>query len=130
MTAPHDRPDVVELVEAVREFLEADVMPATEGRVRFHARIAANVLRIVERELALGPTQSLDHAAALASLGMGSDADLAEAIRAGQLDDRMAEVLEVVRQAVDAKLAVANPTYATTVDDSPPPKSSHTPDSV
>ena len=43
MTAPHDVPGADELVRAVREFLERDVMEATDGRVRFHARVAANV---------------------------------------------------------------------------------------
>ena len=54
----HDRPTTTELVGAVREFLERDVMAVTEGRVGFHARVAANVLAMVERELALGPAQA------------------------------------------------------------------------
>ena len=32
-----DRPTAVELLEAIREFLEQDVMPAVEGRVQFHS---------------------------------------------------------------------------------------------
>ena len=40
----HDVPDAAGLVEAVREFLEKDVMAATEGRVQFHTRVAINVL--------------------------------------------------------------------------------------
>ena len=47
MTAPHDLPDAAGLVEAVREFLERDVMTATEGRVQFHTRVAVNVLGMV-----------------------------------------------------------------------------------
>ena len=39
-----DRPTAAELVTAVREFLERDVMAATEGRVQFHTRVAVNVL--------------------------------------------------------------------------------------
>ena len=46
-----DRPTAAELVAAVREFLERDVMAATEGRVQFHTRVAVNVLGMVEREL-------------------------------------------------------------------------------
>ena len=46
-----DRPSVSELLRAVREFLEDDLVPALEGRRRFHALVAANVLAIVEREL-------------------------------------------------------------------------------
>ena len=38
----------------MREFLERDVMAATEGRVQFHTRVAVNVLNIVARELELG----------------------------------------------------------------------------
>ena len=50
-----DRPTAVELLEAVREFLGQDVMPAVEGRVRFHTRVAVNALGMLERELRLGP---------------------------------------------------------------------------
>jgi hypothetical protein len=111
VTAPHDVPGADELVRAVREFLERDVMEATEGRVRFHARVAANVLGMVERELAMGPSQRDAHAAALARLGVADEAELAAAIRDHALDHRRAEVLEVVRATVRAKLAVAHPGY-------------------
>ena len=50
-----DRPTAAELVEAVREFLEHDVMAtSTDKRVQFHARVAANALGMVERELTNG----------------------------------------------------------------------------
>ena len=49
-----DRPTAAQLVTAVREFLERDVMGATDGRVNFHARVAVNVLNTVARELELG----------------------------------------------------------------------------
>jgi aminoglycoside phosphotransferase (APT) family kinase protein len=52
--APHGRPTASELLEAVREYLTGSVMPATTGQVAFHARVAANVLAIVARELELG----------------------------------------------------------------------------
>jgi aminoglycoside phosphotransferase (APT) family kinase protein len=109
---PHDRPTVPELVEAVREFLEGDVMAATTGRVRFHARVATNVLAIVERELAMGPAIAVAHRQRLAALGFADDAALAAAIRAGDADDRRDEVLASVYASVVDKLAVANPRYA------------------
>jgi hypothetical protein len=108
---PHDVPSAAQLVEAVREFLEKDVMSATEGRVRFHARVAANVLAMVERELALGASQAEAHRAALERLGVRNDAELAAAIRGGSLDDRRPEVLEVLRRTVRSKLEVSNPRY-------------------
>jgi aminoglycoside phosphotransferase (APT) family kinase protein len=46
------RPTARELLDAVRGYLLDDVVPATTGRVSFHARVAANVIAIVERELA------------------------------------------------------------------------------
>ncbi len=107
----HDAPTAAQLVEAVREFLEGDVMAATEGRVRFHARVAARVLAVVERELAAGAAPAAAHAARLAALGCDSDADLAAAVRSGALDDRWDAVVAAVRAAVADKLAVANPSY-------------------
>jgi hypothetical protein len=108
---PHDVPTAAQLVEAVREFVEGDVMEATEGRVRFHARVAVNVLRMVERELALGETHAAAHREALVRLGVADEAELAAAIRDGRLDDRRDEVVDVLRQTVRAKLEVANPRY-------------------
>lgn len=46
------RPTARELLDAVRGFLLDDVVPATSGRVSFHARVAANAIAIVERQLA------------------------------------------------------------------------------
>ncbi|GGO63750.1 DUF6285 domain-containing protein [Nonomuraea cavernae] len=107
-SGPHDVPTAAQLVAAVRDFLAADVLPAVDGRVRFHARVAINVLGMVERELELGPAQAREHAARLEALGVGSDAELAAAVREGRLDgdDTLAPLL---KQAVRAKLLVANP---------------------
>jgi aminoglycoside phosphotransferase (APT) family kinase protein len=107
----HGVPDAAGLVDAVREFLERDVMAATEGRIRFHARVAVNVLGMVERELALGPAQRAAHAASLAALGVGSEAELAGAIRDGRMDARRDEVMSRLIRTVRAKLDVAHPSY-------------------
>jgi aminoglycoside phosphotransferase (APT) family kinase protein len=107
----HDAPSMVELLEAVREFLVSDVMPGTEGRLRFHARVAANVVAMVGRQMSLGPRQEAEHAIGLDHLGLADDVELAGAIRSGALDDRADEVRALVRAAVAAKLAVAHPGY-------------------
>ncbi len=52
---PFGRPTARELLDAVRGYLTDDVMPGTDGRLSFHARVASNVVAIVERELAYGP---------------------------------------------------------------------------
>jgi len=42
MSAPYDRPDALELLDAVSDFLKQEVMEAVEGQLAFHVRVAAN----------------------------------------------------------------------------------------
>lgn len=114
--APHDEPSVDELLGAVERFLAGAVTDATGGQVRFHAKVAANAVGIVRRQLDLGDAAASGHRARLASLGFDDDAHLAAAIAAGDLDDRLDEVGVALAGAVVDKLAVANPAYL----DSPP----------
>lgn len=111
MTAPHDAPTAMELLESVREWLDREVIPSTDGRLRFHARVASNVLAMVEREIELGPDQAAAHVVRLAQLGVTDDAELAAAIRGRLFDDRVPELLDALTAAVHDKLAVANPRY-------------------
>jgi hypothetical protein len=115
MAAPHDVPTATELLEAVREWI-GDVGASGEPVNRFHARVAANVLAIVARELELGPHQAERHAQRMASLGVVDDAELVTAIRSGILDDRADEVRGLVWESVRDKLAVANPSYLDRVE--------------
>ncbi len=115
--APHDRPTSAELLDAVGEFL-AQVRDEVPGRIGFHARVAGNVVAAVRRELELGPAQAVCHDERLSSLGIGAsgragDVELAAAIRAGDLDDDLDRVADIVRESVRDKLAVANPGYWT-----------------
>jgi hypothetical protein len=107
----HGITTAAELARAVREFLEEELLPATEGRLRFLARVAARAVGQLEREFVLGPELERAHASRLARLGVRDDAELCEAIRSGSLDDRMDEVLEAVRARVVDRLRVANPRY-------------------
>ncbi|MCK2219245.1 DUF6285 domain-containing protein [Actinomadura sp. ATCC 31491] len=122
-TGPHDVPTAAQLVAAVRDFLRSDVLPAVEGRTRFHTRVAINVLGMVEREIELGPAQAAEHAARLAALGVRDDAELAAAVRDGGLPDDLPgdlpddqALVAALEQAVRAKLAVANPAYLRSED--------------
>ena len=47
----NDRPTSVELLRAVERFLEKEVVPQLDGPRRYHARVAANVVAIVAREI-------------------------------------------------------------------------------
>jgi aminoglycoside phosphotransferase (APT) family kinase protein len=109
----HGHPTAAELVAAVSMFLREDVMAATEGRLNFLARVAANVLNGVERELLLGPDQERRHRERLAAFAQEDQAGLAAAIRAGVLDAEDPGLLAAVRAAVTDRLIVANPHYLT-----------------
>ncbi|WP_238391584.1 MULTISPECIES: DUF6285 domain-containing protein [unclassified Mycolicibacterium] len=108
----HYRPTAAELIAAVAEFLETDVRAATEpnsrladvGAVNFHARVAANALRIVERELQQGSS-------APELLGFADEQDLAAAIRSGELDDASGELSPILRALVQHRLDVSHPGY-------------------
>jgi len=114
MAEPHDAPSVRELVIAVREWLERDVIDGKTSAVRFNARVATNILAMVEREIALGPVHARRHRERLERLECSDDQELAARIRAGHLDHRSDEVRALVFESVCDKLAVANPSY---VDD-------------
>lgn len=51
----HPPPSRLELLEIVAEFLRKDLLTKLEGATAFHTLVAANVLDIVRRELALTP---------------------------------------------------------------------------
>lgn len=62
------RPTAREILSAVQGYLTEDVMPGTKGQLSFHARVAANMLAIVERQLAQDtPDHTGDDWASLAS---------------------------------------------------------------
>lgn len=114
MTWLYGRPTAAELVAAVAGFLENDVRNATGsasglGQVNFHSRVAANVLRIVERELL--DTSAGEVTDALRAIGYRDEPELAAAIRSGELDGRAAEVLPVLRAIVRHRLDVNHPGY-------------------
>ena len=112
-TGPPRRPTAPELRRGGARVPRARRLGATTGRVQFHARVAANVLAMVERELALGPAIAAAHRGRLAALGCRRRRRRwPRAIRAGAIDDRVDEVPRGrARPSLD-KLAVANPDYA------------------
>jgi hypothetical protein len=72
-----DQPSIIEIVDVVRDFLEKRAMPELKGHTAFHARVAANALGIVSRELKLGPKSMGEEKTRLAKL-LGHDGTLEE----------------------------------------------------
>jgi hypothetical protein len=113
-----DQPSALELVTAVREFIEKHAMPELHGRTAFHARVAANALAIVARELEQGPKANAEEHVRLKTL-LGRD---------GTLDELNRELCRRIRtngiglddpalsahlvQATLAKVAVDQPSYS------------------
>ena len=83
-----DQPSMRELVEAVRDFLEQKAMPELKGHTAFHARVAANALSIVVRELEQGPQSVKDELERLRKL-LGHD---------GTLEDLNRELCQRIRE--------------------------------
>ncbi len=106
-----------ELLGAVKGFLMDSALPALSGRDQFNARVAANVLGIIEREQKLGPElAALD--AAVAQQWLSSEAEpgtapqqLSRALAAREIntDSHFFEYLKK-RQLLVA--AINNPRYA------------------
>jgi hypothetical protein len=96
MTAP-DRPVASELADAVRGFLEAEILPTLDDhRLRFRTLVAMNALSIVAREAPPAPPPS------------PADRALAARLRAGDIRDGD---LPLLKRRVMEKLTVASPRY-------------------
>ncbi len=122
-----DRPTALELLDAVQRFLEEEIVPDTQGRRSFLARVAANAVRIVAREIRadeeqarrewegldslLGPTAPPPSLADTKQAIRARTAALCEKIREGAADEGewRSSVLAHVRGTVHDKLAVADP---------------------
>ena len=117
-----DRPNALELLEAVRGFLETEVAKgATDPRLRFRALVAANALSIAGRELVLDETSPSAEARILRELlrevpsgappaeeALALSWELCRCIRAGTSPS---ETAGAVRRIVEGKLAAASPRY-------------------
>ena len=125
-----DRPTKLELLAAVRAFIDRELLPELEGVRRFHARVASNVLGIVSREIELeGPALRARYARLAELLGSESspaselgaldrqleelERELVQRIRAGDADASpwRADLLAHLRESVRERLAICNPEY-------------------
>ncbi len=117
-----DRPDPGELADAVRSFLEGEILPALQDpRLKFRALVAANALGILGRDLLLGAELDREEARLLAGLlGQGGDPGAdgralpalnSELCRKIRLGDPPEGSLPALRRIAELKLAIASPGY-------------------
>jgi len=108
---------ISELLGAVKGFLMDSALPALSGRDQFNARVAANVLGIIDREQQLGPElAALDAAAAQQWLtgdpGPGTAPQrLSRALAAREIDAD-SHFFEYLKQRQLLVAAINNPRYA------------------
>lgn len=107
-----------ELLISVRDFLRADVMSATSGRTQFMARVAANSLDILLRDMQLGPAlRQAEHQRLIAVMGHEGPHEvlrweLVERLRDGSMALNHKGLVEHLRETVVGELAVDQPGYS------------------
>ena len=124
-----DRPEAVELLDAMAADLFSKVREWVPRGRRFQVLVLANLCAVIARELRAGAEPSLadvrlfrelmhrpvePHVAAheADAAARACAVDLAREIRAGALDEQLGEVTQRLREHVARKLDVARPGYA------------------
>ncbi|HEY7979146.1 MAG TPA: DUF6285 domain-containing protein [Rhizomicrobium sp.] len=109
---------MLELVKAVQSFIETKAMPELKGHTAFHARVAANALGIVARELALGPGAADSEKNRLIAL-LGHDGSLddlnrvfCKQIRDGKIDIESEALRQHLELTTLDKVAIDQPNYS------------------
>jgi hypothetical protein len=123
-----DRPTAAELIAAVKEHLEREVIPSLENpKLRYQTLVAAHVLGVVERELGHGEQATRQEQKSLRAL-LGEAPSIPETLAHAEAEVRektlalcqairsqnaaiRPEVRAHVRAVTSAKLAIANPAY-------------------
>ena len=109
---------MLELVTAVRDFIEQRAMPELKGHTAFHARVAANALSIVKRELEIGGSSAdaeqkrlqvlLDRDGSLMDLNR----ELCRRIREGSINLDSPGLAEHLTLTTRDKVAIDQPNYS------------------
>jgi L-serine deaminase len=115
----HESPSSAQLVAAVRTFLTDVAMPSLSGHTQFSARVAANALALVERELASRSDMDA-RACELYSALLNSDDDdltaleakLCIAIVGGEIGITTPNLLSSLQEIALAQLSIDQPTYS------------------
>ena len=109
-------PRAAQLIEAVAGYIES-IAPSLGGRDAFHGRVAVNALRIVVRELELGPAAEARELQGLAALGCPGRLEearraLCAAIRSVELTLEHGQLAEHLLRCTADRVAIEQPNYA------------------
>jgi hypothetical protein len=113
-----DRPTAPELLDAMAAQLYGEVREWVPRERRFQVLVLANLCAVIARELRAGESPSRADARLFGELGAAAEEpreaafELARRIRAGELDERLPELIDGLREHVARKLEIARPGYA------------------
>jgi aminoglycoside phosphotransferase (APT) family kinase protein len=114
-----DLPNAGELAGIISDYLRSDVMPAVTGRSSFLARVSANSLDMVVREISHGPPLRRREIERLQSL-LGTESDsldelrweLVRALRSGELPLDGEALITHLRNTVAGHASINQPKYS------------------
>ena len=116
---PLSYPSTLQIIQAVRTFLEKDMLTSASGRQAFDTKVAINALMTVERELDHGSQLDSDERKRLVTL-LGHEGsledmneELAQAISDGSIGVGDSELVDHLYKSVMGKLSIDNPRYST-----------------
>jgi len=95
-----DRPTAAELLVTLGEYLDEEVLPAVQGALRYKTLVAANLVKILERELAAGDGPLRAERDRLAAL-LGTTVGAGEALSAERAADVERLDAELQRRLLD-----------------------------
>jgi hypothetical protein len=113
-----DTPNPAEILAAVARFLKDEAAPALSGHLAFQARVAANALEMMRRQIELAPAAEAAELERLKAL-LSQDGDLASLtaelsrrIAAGEANLATPGLADHLWATTLAKMAVDQPNYA------------------
>lgn len=113
-----DNPDPSAILTAVADFLRTVVVPEARPHIAYQARVAANAVDLVRRQIELAPeTDAAEQVRLVALLGRDGSLDdlnttLAEAIASGSTALETPGLINHLWATTLAKLAVDQPAYS------------------
>jgi hypothetical protein len=113
-----DQPTPVEMLDVLASYIRDQLAPQLPPHAVFHARVAANAIDLVRRQLESGAALESESTARLHAL-LGHDGDsaaleqeLCERIRDGSIGAATPGLIEHLMASTLAKMSVDQPTYA------------------
>jgi len=114
-----ENPRADELVDAVAKWIDS-IRPSLPPRDAFLARVAANVLSVVKREILLGPQADAAAVERLSQLlGVSGNVNtlnavLCERLRSGDMDAETPGLLTALKVNITDQIAIDQPNYSAT----------------